>query len=416
VVRSLWRAVVCAAAGLLLAGCASDRSVGSLGDYNVEHTTAVSNVTRVTFRQMAEINPEVSPDGTEVAFQGLGAEPGRGKHWEIWAVKTDTQHQIRRITDHDANSTDPAWAPDGKTIFFTAKRTMNKSIWEVASDGLGGVRQLTEDDRYNAMEPCVSIDKRVVYTVAPSNAYTQDSMEQLYREDYYLWLRDYDGANATEFVAGRTAKWSPDGRKLLFTKKSPDEDRCIWTVDSNGANLTQLTWHPDNPPSLGDVLFSIVATPPLVVYVAGQFLIGHCLLNDPVVDLDKKIHDVDPTWSPDGKKIAFSSNRASAYWERFFGSHNYDIWVMNADGSGLTQLTTYSKYEGHPTWSRDGDIYFFTCGGFFIKNWDIWRLTPRLIETGRGMDRASREVNIEIRRETKHTVPMPAPAPAAPAK
>jgi TolB protein len=342
----------------------------------VEHTTAVANTTRVTYRKMAEINPEVSPDGSEVLFQGQIREPGKLKHWEVWAVKTDTQHQVRRITDHQANSTDPVWSPDGRTILFTARRTMNKAIWEIPSDGLGGVRQITEDDRYNAFEPTISVEKRIAYTVTPRDVYTQDSPQQLYPDDYYIWLRDYDGANATEFVQGRTPKWSPDGRKLVFTKKSPDGDRCIWTIDANGANLTQLTWH-----------------------------------------MKKSIHDVDPSWSPDGRKIVFSSNRGSAFWELWFGIHNYDIWVMNADGSGLTQLTSYSKYEGHPSWSRDGDIYFFTCGGFFMSpNWDIWRMTPRLIETGRPAERVTREVDIEVQTQKRRVVPMPAPAaPAAPA-
>jgi Tol biopolymer transport system component len=251
---------------------------------------------------------------------------------------------------------------------------MNKGIWEIASDGLGGVRQLTEDDRYTAVEPTISVEKRLAYSVEAEKGHCLDKVPQKYPKDYYIWLRDYDGANATEFVQGRTAKWSPDGRKLVFTKKSPDGDRCIWTVDSNGANLTQLTWH-----------------------------------------MDKDIHDVEPTWSPDGRKIAFASNRAAAFWEKWFGDHNYDVWVMGADGSGLTQLTTYSKYEGHPSWSRDGDIYFYTCGGMFIKNWDVWRLTPRLIEIGRPTERAAREVDIEVQRQTKRTVPMPPPAAPAPA-
>lgn len=107
-VRSFWRVALGAAAGLLLAGCASD-SVGPFNDYKVEHTTAVSNMTRITFRKMEEINPEVSPDGTEVAFEGYVREAGKIPHWELWAVKTDTQHQIRRITDHQADSMDSAW-------------------------------------------------------------------------------------------------------------------------------------------------------------------------------------------------------------------------------------------------------------------------------------------------------------------
>jgi hypothetical protein len=55
-------------------------------------------------------------------------------------------------------------------------------------------------------------------------------------------------------------------------------------------------------------------------------------------------NDVDPAWSPDGTRIVFA---------RAMGG-NYDIWVMNADGSGQTQLTHGPRNERYPSWSPDG--------------------------------------------------------------
>ena len=54
--------------------------------------------------------------------------------------------------------------------------------------------------------------------------------------------------------------------------------------------------------------------------------------------------DRDPAWSPDGRRIAFSSERDG----------NSEIYVMNADGSGLTRITNNSDYDGVPAWSPDG--------------------------------------------------------------
>ncbi|MGB9723151.1 MAG: TolB family protein, partial [Chloroflexia bacterium] len=51
--------------------------------------------------------------------------------------------------------------------------------------------------------------------------------------------------------------------------------------------------------------------------------------------------DKHPAWSPDGKKIAFQSER----------SGGTDIYVMNADGSGVTRLTNHPAYDGEPSWS-----------------------------------------------------------------
>lgn len=54
--------------------------------------------------------------------------------------------------------------------------------------------------------------------------------------------------------------------------------------------------------------------------------------------------DSAPTWSPDGTRLAFASGRGG----------NTDVYVMNADGSGVTQLTTNADYDGEPAWSPDG--------------------------------------------------------------
>jgi TolB protein len=61
--------------------------------------------------------------------------------------------------------------------------------------------------------------------------------------------------------------------------------------------------------------------------------------------------DTLPVWSPDGTKIAFQSLR----------DHNYEIYVMNADGSGQTNLTNHPGKDLEPSWSPDGtQIYFRT--------------------------------------------------------
>ena len=56
--------------------------------------------------------------------------------------------------------------------------------------------------------------------------------------------------------------------------------------------------------------------------------------------------DILPAWSPDGTKIAFTSNRE--------GAQGYDIFVMNADGTGLVNLTNSAEADRFPAWSRDG--------------------------------------------------------------
>lgn len=85
-------------------------------------------------------------------------------------------------------------------------------------------------------------------------------------------------------------------------------------------------------------------------------------------------NDIQPAWSPDGERIAFSSNQKG----------NYDIWIVQSDGKGLEQLTTDPSADTGPTWSPDGKEIAFvsTRSGYKeiwikdIKNGEIRKLDP----------------------------------------
>jgi Tol biopolymer transport system component len=64
------------------------------------------------------------------------------------------------------------------------------------------------------------------------------------------------------------------------------------------------------------------------------------------------LFQIDPAWSPDGRSIAFASKR----------SGTFDIYVMNADGTGTRRVTSGPEDDGHPTWSPDGGRIAFDRG------------------------------------------------------
>ncbi len=369
---------------LAILSCALVSMSGALsgGDQSLlKVTSAVSNLTRITSRPEPEFAPSACPSTGDVAFTGMvWKERGRRNHYEVWIVNpAKAQHQYRRITDSEADSLWPAISPDGKKVVFASQRGDKSIIWETNSNGLGGNRLISDVPECYFTYPDVSTDGFVycalrdqaltgpveiddvgraalttilappaaVYLTAQfltvnvalgKPVYQTSMLEGKMDKFSYLWVCDIDGLNQTEFVEGYSPRCFPktagrDGAsdKIAFTKRDADGRFHIWTVNRDGSHLTQITW-------------------------------GNC-------------SDIQPSWSPDGTKLTFASNRTATGLARLLGDRDYDIWVMNADGTGLTQLTDHDKFCGHPTFATNDEIYFHAVGGFINENWDIWRVT-----------------------------------------
>jgi Tol biopolymer transport system component/uncharacterized RDD family membrane protein YckC len=132
---------------------------------------------------------------------------------------------------------------------------------------------------------------------------------------YNIYLVNADGSGLrqlTRFQIGEVARpsLSPDGTTILFQRQDkPAATSDIWGVQADGSRMRNLTPEPDDEGS--------------------------------------------PTWSPDGTKVAFASNRSSAS----------DIFLMNPDGSGIKQLTNNSAIEDDPVFSPDGKQLAFLKEG-----------------------------------------------------
>ena len=148
-----------------------------------------------------------------------------------------------------------------------------------------------------------------------------------------IYVMDADGKNqrrlTNNLASDHSPSWSPDGKRIAFVSDRdghvihgwPTSE--IYVMDTDGGNQQNLT-------------------------------------NDPHSDRH-------PSWSPDGKRIVFSSDRDN---DR---DHNIEIYVMNADGKNQRRLTNNLTEDKYPAWSPDGERIAFSARreGHVVHNLDI---------------------------------------------
>jgi Tol biopolymer transport system component len=180
-----------------------------------------------------------------------------------------------------------------------------------------------------------------------------------------------------------------NGKIVFSSKHSPggfdgSTDYEIYTVNSNGTGLDRLTkntwndrepaWSPDTPPLPGgnQIAFTSDRDGDYEIYTMNPTLaqLGpNGLIFIPTVRLtNNSAWDLQPAWSPDGNKIAFASNRDDGQLSptgecEGSGSCNWNIYTINADGTGLDRLTNDPAQDYQPAWSPDGNKIAFTHNG-----------------------------------------------------
>lgn len=217
-----------------------------------------------------------------------------------------------------------------------------------------------------------------------------------------VWVLDDDGlAHAlTRLTASsiQEAVWSPNGSKIAFaSNRAPDgKDSAsavnIWTMNADGSDARALTKFTAG--SCGDPVWSPDGTK--IAFVSSRSVDGSnaniytdniWVVNadgsglKPVTKLTHAKSD-QPAWSPDGRKIAFRSRRALNGSDAVEGDVTDNIWVMNSDGSSPTPLT-HLTYGGHgdlefnwnPMWSPDGNRLVFASTQPFSDR-TLWLRDP----------------------------------------
>ena len=172
-----------------------------------------------------------------------------------------------------------------------------------------------------------------------------------------IYVMDADGYGPTRLSdVGYSPVWSPDGSRIAF-QRSGDSGSGIYVMNADGSGVTRLSadsaqhgepaWSPDG----GKIAFSALgpSRDPDVEWLVSHIYVMNADGSGITQLTADSAPDVSPTWSPDGGKIAFSRSARG-------------ISIMNADGSGITSITegSASVSDQEPAWSPDGTRIAFT--------------------------------------------------------
>ncbi len=275
-------------------------------------------------------NPDVSPDGEQIAFEREANDCGPTCFVDdIYVVNADgsdltrltgvgSPHGTCRPTSGACNGS-PAWSPDGKWITFSRASgpvvngfVQRQAIYIMRADG-SEVRRITQrhlpatgedtDPQWSPKGGQILFQRRNVRTAEPTDGVAIWTVD----------LRTGHERRVTPYPlrAGDTPDWSPDGRYILFHDNvdRPDVSANLYTIRADGRHLKQLTF----------------ASGGLIQYLGSSY-------------------------SPNGRFITFARRPATGG----DAANAADVFIMRVNGTGERAVTRTVAYDSYPDWGSSG--------------------------------------------------------------
>ncbi|MEO6324129.1 MAG: protein kinase [Thermoanaerobaculia bacterium] len=267
---------------------------GGLVAVNVE-----SGEKRVVSQSADAMQPKYSPHGQRIAFWGLRGDSGQRDLFTVAADGSEAKGNGRDVTNDAPLDWSPAWSPDGKWLWFSSNRGGSMNLWRLPIDEetgrvLGEPEAMTSPSLWSGEISFSKDGSRVAYSSLLWRS-------TLFRIGFDPKQEKVVGAPSPVLKSTqpiRDHRVSPDGQWVAFMQTTNQEDLALARMD--GTDYRRLT--------------------------------------------DDRFRDRGPSWTPDGKEIAFYSDRSGPY----------QVWSIKPDGSGLRQLVKADGAANFPIFSPDG--------------------------------------------------------------
>jgi Tol biopolymer transport system component/DNA-binding winged helix-turn-helix (wHTH) protein len=333
--------------------------------------------------------PAISPDGSRVAFSYGGAP-----HPGIYVALIGGDKPLQLTNDEDDNY--PTWSPDGRQIAFERFRQSDRQKSLYVIPALGGSERRVYTVSAPKWEPCNRMDwspdgSSLIFSEAvdngnkgrlsllsladrtarpltsPSNqqtdcapvfspngatvAFTRSPLSGFLSDLFIIQVAGGQPVRLTTGNSGGTPTWTHDGSEIIFA--SPAKGlRGLWRISASGGTPQRVAGPGDAiEPSIsrrGNELAYQALKWPGTIWRLDLKDERHALA-PPVRLLSGRGFVGRPSYSPDGKKVAFESDRMGYS----------DVWMCDSDGFNCSQLTDLHGTSGTARWSPNGHYISF---------------------------------------------------------
>jgi Tol biopolymer transport system component len=289
--------------------------------------THFANIRQITF---GGENAEAyfSRDGQWLTFQST--RDGRACDQQ-YVMRVDGTG-LQRVSNGNGKTTCGWFLPDGQRLFFASSHAHDSTCPPRPDPSQGYVWGLDRFDIYAANRDGTGMRRLTNY-----NVYTAEGV------------------------------LSPDGRRIVFTSLK-DGDLDIYTMNVDGSDVRRLTtsvgydggpwwspdgtkivyraWHPPDSAGLAD--YKSLLAQRMVRPRQMELWVMNADGTDQRQVTKLGGANFGPSWTPDGRRIVFSSNYKNPR------SRNFELYIVNLDGTGLEQITSHDEFDGFPMFSPDG--------------------------------------------------------------